>query len=350
MRKPVRKGLILAAKVIIGVGLLWFVLQKVEWGEFIDALTGITIAPAGLAAGCFVANFALMAYRWRRLLGVQDVRLGMWEAIRLTWLGTFFNFVVLGTTGGDLARAWYSAKHTDRKAACLLTVFVDRLIGLTGLTLLSVVMLAGVYASRLLPATRGIFAAGDKNAQMLRVATYIATGVFAGLIGACAFVFSRRLRRWLHLEALYQKLPMAKQLANVREAVRRFRSRPAAILRAMGQTLMIHLLFICGIFLLAKALGLKIPWHAFLTYIPLIYIAAAVPISPGGLGAAEVGYVMAFSAWASNRGEIIALALLARLLPMFLALPGVIVAVRGAKIPPADQIEAEMAGTRAMDE
>ena len=45
------------------------------------------------------------------------------------------------TTGGDLARAWFSAKHTDRKAACLCTVFVDRLIGLTGLTLLSVVML-----------------------------------------------------------------------------------------------------------------------------------------------------------------------------------------------------------------
>ena len=43
-----------------------------------------------------------------------------------------------GAVGGDLLKAWYVTKHTDRKIAGVLSVFVDRLIGLVALVLMAV--------------------------------------------------------------------------------------------------------------------------------------------------------------------------------------------------------------------
>ena len=57
-----------------------------------------------------------------------------------TAIGLFFNIVVPGLTGGDLVKAVLAARdHPERKAAAMISVLVDRLIGVLVLVLLGAV-------------------------------------------------------------------------------------------------------------------------------------------------------------------------------------------------------------------
>ena len=67
---------------------------------------------------------------------------------------------------------------------------------------------------------------------------------------------------------------------------------------------------------------------------------------PGGLGVTETFYVTFFSSAAGSTGvaasQILALALVARLIPMLVSLPGLAVALTGPKLPKAAQMKAEL--------
>lgn len=104
-----------------------------------------------LALAIHMGNTFIMALRWWMLLRVATIRIPLWEAIRLTFLGMYFSFAVPGTVGGDLVKAYYVSKHTPAKAAALVSVFIDRAMGLTELTLMAGVMLLVVSIGRWVP-------------------------------------------------------------------------------------------------------------------------------------------------------------------------------------------------------
>lgn len=286
-----------------------------------------------------------MAYRWWRLLVVQGIKISYWETVRLTWLGSFFNYIILGTTGGDLVKAYYASRHTEHKTECLVTVFIDRVVGFFGLTLLSAVMLLIVFSCKALGVGRCFDAVNLKDLH----STALWIGIFLGGLLVCGAVgLSGRLRRLLHISAIYDRLPLRGQISRVGQSLQLFRHHIGAVVKASEQTVILQLMFIVSIIFMGASLHMGIPFYQYLIYIPLIYIIAAIPIVPGGVGLAETVYITSFVAFA-GQSEILALALLARLIPMFSALPGVLVAITGPKIPPAEQIQAEMAAAQARE-
>ena len=78
----------------------------------------------------FVVSQAILASRWWLLLRTQGIHINIWAAIRLHFLGLFYNNAMPGSIGGDLIRAWYVTKHTEKKFEAVLSIFVDRFIGL----------------------------------------------------------------------------------------------------------------------------------------------------------------------------------------------------------------------------
>ena len=63
---------------------------------FVSSLRTIRVPLAAVGALGFGITLVLIAVRWRLLLGIQEVRISLWEAVRLTFLGQFFNAVVPG--------------------------------------------------------------------------------------------------------------------------------------------------------------------------------------------------------------------------------------------------------------
>jgi hypothetical protein len=91
--------------------------------------------------------------------------------------------------------------------------------------------------------------------------------------------------------------------------------------------------------MIGASLSLAVPAFMYAVYIPLIYILGAVPVTPGGVGLVEKLYVAFFVV---NPAGVLAMALLVRLIKMAVSLPGVGVAVRGARLPKGRDIEAEL--------
>ncbi len=277
--------------------------------------------------GGFLASALCIAMRWHAILTVQNVQIRRWEAVRLTFLGEFFSQVIPGTVGGDLVKAYYVSRHTHQRSGVLASVFVDRLLGLTGLAVLASVMTLVVLAAGLEdPGTIG--------------SSFVAALVLLALVGSSLLVLlSRRLRKLFRVGKVLRKLPIGHHLDELRDVVTTYRAHIGRFLPPLGLTFLAHAFWISGVMMLGVSLGLQTAWYRYFIYIPLIYIIGAVPITPGGVGLVEKLYLTFF---AINPSGVLALALLVRLLRIIVPLPGLVVALTGPRLPETEEIEAEL--------
>lgn len=398
MNKKHRKILIETAKVVVAIVLLAWVLSKTSWNDYVTTTDGKTYSlreappaepkcfkvsegfalwkkPAELdvsqvdplkdtkgqvakdAAGrpvyvrqgfessirdidpwllaaamvVFLASMIVVATRWWFLLRLQEIHIRWWEAIRLTFLGNFFNNLMPSTVGGDLVKAYYVSKHKPGTAgAVLVSIFVDRVLGLTELALLAAVMILLVLGL------------GLEQFEKIKFSAIMVAVVIALVIFALTFLLSAKFRRVFRLDKLYQRLPIAHHIAAAGNAAELYRKRMPALLKAIGITVGAQVLGILSVALIGMSLHIHVETWVYFVYIPLIWILAAIPISLGGVGWTEKLYVDFFSAAGAGASAALAMALLARMVQMFWALPGVIVAVTGPRMPKSDEMAAEL--------
>jgi hypothetical protein len=99
--------------------------------------------------GSLALSFALMGgtllvgvIRWRTVLRVQGLGLPFTRAAEISLVAHFFNSFLLGTVGGDVMKAYCAARETQhKKTEAVVTVFVDRVIGLWAMLVFATVML-----------------------------------------------------------------------------------------------------------------------------------------------------------------------------------------------------------------
>ncbi|MDP6637252.1 MAG: lysylphosphatidylglycerol synthase transmembrane domain-containing protein [Phycisphaerae bacterium] len=284
---------------------------------------------AAMAAS--LTGVLVTALRWWMLLAIQSIRISLWEAVRLTFLGQFYSLIVPGTVGGDIVKAYYVTKHTHAKAGAVLSVFVDRVFGLAALTLVAGAALSGALLSGL----------GSWSDPMMRYSATVMICVVAAVVGVMSIVLSRRLRRVLHLQRFYKRLPFAKAFESFGQAARVYRRRWKTLAKVGGMMLAAPAIWVAALAILGGSINLPVPWHSYFLYIPLIYILGSVPLTPGGAGWIEYLYLVFFAGLA-NSSEILAFALLARLFPIAWAIPGMIVAVSGPRLPKIQTMQVEL--------
>src|SRR3989442_10980204 len=69
--------------------------------------------------------------RWRMVLRVHGIDLSLGRASEISLVAHFFNSFLLGSTGGDLLKAYYAARETHhKKTEAVVTVAVCAVPGL----------------------------------------------------------------------------------------------------------------------------------------------------------------------------------------------------------------------------
>lgn len=225
----------------------------------------------GLGALCFLMGMSIAALRWWMLLASARIELSFGKCFRLTFIGQFFNTVVPGLTGGDIVKAFLVARHTDRRAEAVVSVFVDRILGLIALALL-----AGVAV---------LFVAREQPAVAWSVLAFV-----AAMIGGLALFFSRPLRRLLRLEERLARLPGGGLVRKVDEAVFVYRFRLGTVGWSLLLSFVNHLVTIAGVCLIGVALANEAQRASLLDLLviyPVVGVISAVPIAPAGLGIGE---------------------------------------------------------------
>jgi len=215
-------------------------------------------------------SYVLTSIRWHLLLESLGIRLTFGRSLVLNLVGAFYNAFMPGTTGGDLVKAYYASKQTSQRTRAVLSVLIDRIIGLMALILIGGAMAAYQWE---IPDCR-------------RVA--IASGLITGAVALGLIVFySRRLRRWTGLDFILKRLPMQKQVQKAVAAMEIYRDRPMPLVTALLLSFPVHVTAILSATFAGRAFGLPLPMFYYWVVLPVVALAGAIPISPQGAGVME---------------------------------------------------------------
>jgi glycosyltransferase 2 family protein len=271
-----------------------------------------------------------MGFRWWLLLRSQSVYIGFWTAVKLNFLGLFYNNFMPGSVGGDLVRAWYVTRHTDRKLQAALSVFVDRvLIGLLGTFLIAVCCYFFYLHGRIeIPAL--VTKTGYQKAAMLIGAVLLIIVAFV-LVVLFLFPKGRTIlsRAWLYLKSASIRI-----LKKLKNAAVMYLKKPGTILITLILTILSQLLTISAFWYLGRNLGVDAGLVYYYFIFALTWVFGAIPVSVGGAVVVEGLLVVLFNVFCNVQNEpAVALALAQRLVWMLISLPGAIIHLAGAHLP-----------------
>ncbi len=249
----------------------------------------------------------LTAWRWRWLVLALGLPMSGRGAVRYTLYGIFFNLVVPGATGGDVVKAYYAARATGAATKAVVSVFVDRAVGLFALVLLAAVVL------HLGPDHEGF-----KTPRLL-VQVVLGATVFLGIL-----VLSRRVRRGLGISALLKRLPFQGVWSEADEAFRLYRKHPGSLALGISVSFVNHVGSAVCAWLLAVALGFSehVTFSTVLAIVPVIGLLSAIPLLPGGWGVGELAFAFFFAPLGVAPSEAVGWSVVYRLASLASGIPG----------------------------
>lgn len=260
----------------------------------------------------------LLGLRLHWLLKAQDVHIGVWDCIKLSFAGNFLNFAApLGSNAGDLFKAYFVTLHTHRRMEAVTTIALDRILGLG--TLVAVV----AVITTLSPADSRLGAFRNHTLVML------ALGVGAIL------VYVSPIARALVPRVLDRPPALFGYLRRIDAAAIQLLKSVWIMLGAVAVTLALQVLAIGAYVLVARAVALDLQWNRVPEFFAYFYMGAVIQALPGppqGLGTVELAYRYFFAPYGSV-SQILCMAFVIRLVVLICALPGALVAATGSYKP-----------------
>jgi uncharacterized membrane protein YbhN (UPF0104 family) len=278
------RPLALAAKLAVSGALVVFLARRYGGDPGFRAALGRLDPASFLAAeGIVAAGLVLSALRWRVLLAAQGVSLPFGAAVRLYFVGYFFNLFLPTTVGGDVARA-LGARGIAPLSLVAGVILVERIVGFGCLL---AVGLAASYGATVL--------------DVVRPSLWLAAALYAAGVAALVAIppgwgAKAGTRRWLG-----GALRAAQQ-------VRAFGFRGGALSAAVALSLGWQVALALANGVLSDGLGGVAPLGSLLALIPVIQAVGMIPVSFGGLGVREMGYEFFFGRSGFDPAGAVALA------------------------------------------
>jgi hypothetical protein len=266
-----------------------------------------------LIASVILCVIPIQAARWWLLLRARGIAPGPLSTLRLHLVGCFWNCLFPGLTGGDAVKAWQVAQVSGRVTDAIMSVLVDRVLGLLALFLLA--------------ALAGLAFSGSASHNLLATRVWLALALLAPALAAWLSPSVSRLSGVDHVLAWAARRP---RLEPIITAVIAYRRHPVALLAGFACSLVGHVLMIGGCILAGRTLGITTSVSEMFMLLSLVFLVGAVPISLFGLGVMEVAAVTLFGSLASPN-QVISMLVIYRCVVICCALPGGALIIGGTR-------------------
>lgn len=286
------------------------------------------------ALGIYIISQLIFVSRWSLLMRVQSIKIGFWPAVRLHFLGLFYNNCLPSSVGGDLLRAWYVTKHTDKKLQAAFSVFVDRIIGLSGIVIMA------FFSYMFFPAQSR---PDSNNSQFDEIHFFegasehkwLLLGILAALVVAAAvFLVTGKGKALFQRFLLFLRSCWKKYIGKIREAMGIYWHKKSAMAMALLLTFACQGVCIISMWLIGREIGITANIKYYLIFFPISWLLGTLPISVGGAGIMELWLKTMFIAVCGVSPEnALVLALCQRIIWLLGSLPGVVIHISGAHLP-----------------
>lgn len=315
-----KKVIFLVVRIAVSVALIAYVVSLINFKDKPNEPGLITIISE--ANKLYLIPFFLLVsvpiildgFRWKILLEAGGEKCNVFDAIRLTFIGAFFNTFLLGLTGGDIVKAYFISKTHEKKVTSYISAFLDRILGLVALSVLAMIIVSlNIYKKEFVKPAFIIF----------------------GFFFACVLFYFIYFFRWIRGLSIVQKikkiLPFKNVLKDIDEVMHIYKNKKGAIAIVLCICLIGHLVGIVVNVGYGKAIGIDIATISYFVYFPVIIMLQALPISIGGIGVGEGAYVYFFGMSGVSSTQAITLAILIRLTFILWGLVGGILLLLGGE-------------------
>lgn len=288
-------------KIGISFTLLVFISSKLNIEESLRLIAGskILYIAAAVLISFFQSAFAL--FRWYRIVITKEMYIPVFHIARYFWIGLFFNQILPSSIGGDAVRGYCLVREGYGWGRALLSVLLDRLLGMMGLVVL-ILFAAFQFAN---------------DVSFLREqwgTVFLLLMMFFGLFVVFFLdTFTAKFPNWFITKGLSTLAVNARHLVASQHG-----------LSLMSLSVLIHAMSIAVVGVLSWSLMIEIDWTTLAIIVPVTTLIMAVPVSIAGWGVREGVMVVGLSYSGVLGEEALALSILYGLSIVVTSLPGVL--------------------------
>jgi glycosyltransferase 2 family protein len=252
-----------ALRAAISAGVVSYILVDVDHRDLWHAMASVRLQDLVLPFGVYLAGQVLSSVKWWMLGTSVGLKRPLTEYLRFYFIGMFLNVFGLSTIGGDVVRGLYLGDGR-RPGLALNSVLFDRVSGLV------ILMALGAGALLAFP---------QYNLPRILSA--------ACIVGGLTLVVA-----WWTCPRLVHLLPPGNRIRRqVERDLAPFWEDRALLVWISLISLVFHLSQVVVQWLLARAAGTSLPFSYCLVMHPMLSLMMALPLSIGGFGVREGGYL-----------------------------------------------------------
>lgn len=273
---------------LIFIGLLVWIFRK-DIPDIASALKGIN-PPYFLTALFFnIVSLVVVSQRLRIILRVQGLRLTLVESVYLNFIGNFFNNFLPTSIGGDLVKAYYATKKSERKLESFSAVFFDRFFGFLSIGLLAflgIIFMNGRIKDPKLFWGCLIFSVVVLVVFVLFFNKGVTKTIFSKILDLPAFQKGSKLRKFYN-------------------AFNAYKEHKLVVMKAVMISLLAQVIAVIALYYIIRSISQEISFFNLLLVTPLVSVASMMP-SINGLGVREGAFVIFLGEFISRENAVAA--------------------------------------------
>ncbi|MCW3017273.1 MAG: hypothetical protein JWO02_4365 [Solirubrobacterales bacterium] len=305
----------LAFRGIVTLALLVIVFSHLDWSSIDEKVRTGHPTWGLLSVVAVAAALVVGALRWDRLLRASGIALPRRELYRIYATTCFANAFLPTSVGGDVARPLMVSRRGPLLVRAAVTVLLERLAALLALLLLA---WTGTALEPDAVSTGALTALAVVSTGLVVVALLIAIG-------------PSPVRRLVRAAVPTRFAGHLDEVAAVLSAFRR----PGVVWPVLLLSTVFQALVTIQLVLLAKIIGVELPFGLAAVALALVTLATLLPISIGGFGVREGSYVVVLAGGGIGRTDAVLISLLSVLVLFLATLPGAVELVRAGFSPAA---------------
>lgn len=273
------KTIFKSLRLVVSVGLIVFLLARLDVAKIVSHLKGLALVPLLIAAGLDLAMILVQAWRWSILLRARNVTIGFAKLVYYYFVSIFFSAFLPTSVGGDFARIVAVSTATTRRADAVASIVVERIMGF--FVLLPVSLLALPFVAGRLKEWRLVL-----TAEALGV--LVVVGFLVLLVRPVARTFSRVLEP---VFGLLKRFQARDRLERVYASILIYRDAKGAIAAGIALSVFSRLLWVAACYFICKAFSIKLGIAVLLVVVPIVELVRMIPVSVSGVGVREAAFV-----------------------------------------------------------
>lgn len=274
-----------AAKLLLAAVLITWLIRsgKLDFRQLERLVDDTTLLLATLSY-YIICSAIFSTWRWKTLLQAGGFKISWARAIQLQLTGLFFNSIMPGAVGGDIIKIAYVIRDNPGKSKTqvMMTALLDRIVGLSGLFLVSWVMIC--FNRQTVLAIKGVW-------PLITLLGSVSLGFI--LFFTAALYHYRGHDPFVRI--LNLNIPGFAAIAKLYAALRAYRHTRSAVVVTVLLSIAIQGISMLTFYLMTtKIVGFMPEFGKIAVIYPVGILTTAIPLTPSGLGVGHIAFTKLF--------------------------------------------------------